>query len=134
MLRDVTPEGGGYVPLLLQRQEGTTLLKQLLAGVTGLAAAGAVALATTGAASATTPTTPVECPTWTLRSVVNDWGPAADGSAVVDANTVVLTKPVGGGTECFTARPRLERYSSGECACTERMVAPAMMKPNECSG
>lgn len=75
------------------------MLKQLLAGVTGLAAAGVVALATTGAASATTPTTPVECPTWTLRSVVNDWGPAADGSAVVDANTVVLTKPVGGGTE-----------------------------------
>lgn len=75
------------------------MLKQLLAGVTGLAAAGAVALATTGAASATTPTTPVECPTWTLRSVVNDWGPAADGSTVVDANTVILTKPVGGGTE-----------------------------------
>lgn len=50
-----------------------------------------------------TPPTPTECPTWTLQSIVTEWGPAAEGSQVVNANKVVLTKPTGGGTE-FAAK------------------------------
>ena len=36
---------------------------------------------------------------------------------------------IGGGTECATARPRPDRYSSGECAFTLRMTPPAIRKP-----
>jgi hypothetical protein len=75
-------------------------LKKALAVLAGLAAAGFVALAAPSPSAATTPT---ECPTWTLQSIVNEWGSPAEGSTVVDSHTVVLTKPVGGGTE-FAAK------------------------------
>jgi LPXTG-motif cell wall-anchored protein len=43
------------------------------------------------------------CPDWTLRSVVTGWTDPAEGSKVVSDKKVVLTKPVGGGTE-FAAK------------------------------
>lgn len=75
-------------------------MKKALAVLAGLIAAGFAALAAPSPSAATTPTL---CPDWTLRSIVNDWGSPAEGSTVVDAHTVVLTKPVGGGTE-FAAK------------------------------
>jgi hypothetical protein len=39
------------------------------------------------------------CATWGLRSIVQEWGEAAEGSKVVNAGKVVVTKPEGGGTE-----------------------------------
>jgi hypothetical protein len=39
------------------------------------------------------------CATWGLRSIVQEWGQPAEGSEVVNASTVKITKPEGGGTE-----------------------------------
>lgn len=55
-------------------------------------------VAPANAGAATTPA--AICPSWSLRSIVGtQWQDPADGSTVSGENTVVLTKPDGGGTE-----------------------------------
>lgn len=59
----------------------------------------ALAVVTAPRAEAATPEAEPVCATWGLRSIVQEWGPAAEGSEVVNASTVKITKPEGGGTE-----------------------------------
>jgi hypothetical protein len=73
--------------------------KGLLALAAGMfVAAGTTFLIPTAAQA--TDDDPRFCPTWSLRSIVGTtWQAPAEGSKVVDGDTVVLTKPQGGGTE-----------------------------------
>lgn len=78
-------------------------MKRALAtlGVTAVAGLSVLAMASPAEATTEKP----KCPTWTLRSITS--GPGwndnpADGSGVVDTNSVKITKPEGGGTEFST--------------------------------
>jgi hypothetical protein len=73
--------------------------KSFVALATGMVIAAGTAFVVPGMAQATDED-PRFCPTWSLRSIVGTtWQQPADGSGVVDGDTVVLTKPQGGGTE-----------------------------------
>lgn len=86
--------------------------KTLAVGAVALSiVATALAIGAIGASRADAATTPKPkpvCPTWTLQSIVTEWGPPAEGSEVKSFNKVVLTKPTGGGTEFATRDLDLE--------------------------
>lgn len=86
--------------------------KTLTAGAIALSvvaiALAVVAIGASRADAATTPKPKPVCPTWTLQSIVTEWGDPSEGSEVKSFNKVVLTKPTGGGTEFATRNLDLE--------------------------
>lgn len=76
-------------------------MRKALYLLAGLLVAGATICSSPFNANAATTPEPV-CPTWTLWSIVTEWVDAAEGSEVVDEDTVILVKPEGGGTEFAT--------------------------------
>ena len=75
-------------------------MRKLLAVLVGVLAL--TATICSAPARGATPTPNKVCPDWKLRSIVTAWQEPAEGSKVVSASKVVLTKPTGGGTEFAT--------------------------------